>query len=698
MWRSNRRNPLLLRGLVVGVLLSVMEAPLSAQKFFPDSQYGVDDRYIVLLPRGLPPGDVAIEAARLTTTYGGLVAVRWKSALRGFAATMTDKQAYALSRDPGVVAVYQNRRFEGKDAIGLALSNDTPYCYEDTVTFSSQIPDLPPAVQEIDCVDPDPNATGCLGNWGLDRLDDSFDRDGTFAYQEWGNARIYVMDTGVLATHDEFRKSDNLPLFRVEAGIDATAEPLPSGDPDCSQSAGVDVYGHGTHVAGIAGGNEFGVAKGIKIFPVRHFQGPPIAFEDEWIINAMECIVLEQDPAEDTAIINLSGLNDEEYALAAVFQEAVIGIASRDNLLLVQSAGNFYPADACDKSFGDESNFIGPDAEAIARVVVVAGSDESDGPWEMAPGAPNPETGTDLGPCVDLFAPSAHIVSTWYENPGSPEQGICRLAGTSMAAPHVSGTVALMLASKGDATAPEVRGDLLDHALADVLTLDDPLEADTPNRLVHLDTNRIFFSGFHHDLSRWWSGGDVAALSFCDWTGPPFGGGTTAYCVDLGADAWLEDRRPDAETSYDFYFRYDFSQAEITSEHVFFEARTNTGVPALRLKVRKAVSGDVEIGAFAFDNAGVMVGTWIEHPSQGFVRGAWEAGTSGSFEGSLGISPRGPEFPWSFPIGNNSDRLIGEVLLGAIAVHPATTGIQRFRQFRSWRDRQADLFTPTFDP
>ncbi len=698
MWRSDPRNPLLLRALVVGILLLVTVTPLAAQKFFPDKEHGVDNKYIVVLPRDLPPASVAQEATRLTNTYGGVVEIRWKSVLRGFLATMTEKQAYGMSQDAGVVGVYQNRRFEGTDASDRALSNATPYCYTDTLTFNSMLPAPPPAVQQIDCVDPDPSATGCIDNWGLDRLDDSFNRDGTFGYRENGSSvDIYVLDTGVHPTHDEFQTAG--PVARVRPGIDATVGPLPSGDPDCSQPSGGDVLGHGTHVAGIAGGNEFGVAKGIWIIPVRQLQGPPLTIEDPWIINAMECIAEAQVSGANTAIVNLSGLNDETWTEDSVIQQAVIGMASLDNLLLVQSAGNFYPTDACSKTFGDESDFTGPDAEAIARVVVAAGSDEIDGPWIWAPGDENPsQLGTDLGPCVDLFAPAAHIVSSWSENPSSPDQGICRLTGTSMAAPHVSGTLALMLQSKRDATAPEVRGDLLDQTLADVLTLDDPLEAATPNRLVHRDTNRIFFSGFHHDLSRWWSEGDLAALSFCDWTGPVFGGGTTAYCVDLGADAWLEDRRPTAESTYDFYFRYDFSQAALADEHIFFEARTNAGLPAFRLKVRKSGAGSVEVGAFAFDNTGIEVGTWIDHSSIGFVRGYWEAGTSGTFAGSLGISPRGPEYPWSFPVGNNSNRLIGEVVLGAISVHPATTGLQRFRQFRSWRDRNADPFTPTFDP
>ncbi len=258
-----------------------------------------------------------------------------------------------------------------------------------------------------------------------------------------------------------------------------------------------------------------------------------------------------------------------------------------------------------------------------------------------------------------------------------------------------------MLQKKRDATAPELRGDLLDHALRDVLTLDTPAEEASPNRLLHRDGNRIFWNGFHHDLSRWWSGGGAASLSVCDWTGFAFGGETSALCTDLDAgDAWVEDRRPAAEAAYDFYFRFDFSQAQIPGEQTFFEGRTSTGLPVLRLRVRPAaVSGSYEIGAFAYDNGGAEVGTWgTANWTEGFVKGSFRAGTSGTFQVLLDFLPTAPQHVYELEVGESSNRLISEVRLGGVSVHPAASGVQRFRQFRSWRDRQEDLGTPSFDP
>lgn len=700
-------------------LLLGAAAPLPAQKFFPNSPHGVPNSYIVLLPSTTVDSEVAYRATQLTATYGGQVGVRWKTALRGFMAQMNARQAQRMSQDPGVVGVYQNRRLEGSEALDRGLSNATPYCYGvesqgfpqwppgDTVTFSSPIPTPPPTAQSVNCANPDPGSSSCLGNWGIDRLDDfTSQRDGDWAYKESGNGvRIYIQDTGVRNTHKEFDSTG--PPARVESGIDATLPHLPGGDPDCSQPAGPFAHPHGTHVATIAGGSEFGVAKQSRIVPVRQFSGlaPNEVLMDEYIITALECIALDQGPGANTAIVNLSGLNDEYWALSAPFQQAVIGVASRDNILFVQAAGNFYPADACTKTFGDESAFTGSDAEAIGRILVAAGSDEADHVWTYSPGdGQSSQTGSDLGPCVDLFAPADHIVAGWWENPDNPNQpnsGVCRLAGTSMAAPHVAGVAAMMLESKRDATAPELRGDLLDHALRNRLTFDTPTEATSPNLLLHRDDNRIFFNGFHHDLSRWWTGGSSAALSHCNWTGNTFGGGSTAVCVDLGqADGWLEDRRPKNESSYDFYFRFDFTDAQIQSEHVFFEGRTSSGALAFRLKVRPSLaSGHIDIGFFASDNGGLETSVWAQAPAQqGHLRGRWKAATSGTLDAAIGISPDGPEAGANLVIGNNSNRLVNEVRLGAIGTPAKAVGTQRFRQFRSWRNLSADLDRPAFDP
>ena len=87
--------------------------------------------------------------------------------------------------------------------------------------------------------------------WNLDLLDG---RGGDFEYKYRYNGtgvHVYVLDSGIRATNFEFEN-------RVVS--------------DCFDEVGpcnTDTNGHGTHVAGIVGGRQFGVAKGVTLHDVR---------------------------------------------------------------------------------------------------------------------------------------------------------------------------------------------------------------------------------------------------------------------------------------------------------------------------------------------------------------------------------------------------------------------------------------------
>ncbi|KAJ9064662.1 hypothetical protein DSO57_1028023 [Entomophthora muscae] len=69
---------------------------------------------------------------------------------------------------------------------------------------------------------------------------------------------------------------------------------------------------------------------------------------------------------------------------------------------------------------------------------------------------------SNYGQCVDLFAPGVDIISTW--NDGETES----LSGTSMAAPHVAGLIAVFL-SESPATPKEVSKKLVKLALPEMV-------------------------------------------------------------------------------------------------------------------------------------------------------------------------------------------------------------------------------------
>jgi subtilisin family serine protease len=150
----------------------------------------------------------------MTERYGGRVKHVFARALNGFAAQLSDDEAFALSQDPRVAYVQADR----------------PIMTTQDIT---------------------PTATQSGSPWNLDRIDQRDSRNGTYTYNTSGaGVNVYVIDTGIRRTHQEFQG-------RAFAAFDAAND----GQSDC--------HGHGTHVAGTIGGATYGVAKNARLYAVR---------------------------------------------------------------------------------------------------------------------------------------------------------------------------------------------------------------------------------------------------------------------------------------------------------------------------------------------------------------------------------------------------------------------------------------------
>lgn len=137
---------------------------------------------------------------------------RFDAGLSGFSARLSQSQARRLAADPSVAYV---------------------------------VPDAP-----VHALGEQPNPP----SWGLDRIDQrQLPLDRLYRFPNTAdNVNAYVIDTGVRASHVDIRG-------RVSGGTDIVDH---DNNPD-------DGNGHGTFIAGIIGGTNFGVAKRIHIVPVR---------------------------------------------------------------------------------------------------------------------------------------------------------------------------------------------------------------------------------------------------------------------------------------------------------------------------------------------------------------------------------------------------------------------------------------------
>ncbi|KAG8630920.1 hypothetical protein KVT40_000060 [Elsinoe batatas] len=249
--------------------------------------------------------------------------------------------------------------------------------------------------------------------WGLERISTGSNGGATrglastYQYDDGKlgqGADIYIVDTGVYTEHTNFGG-------RAVPGWPA--------------SGSADQDGHGTHVAGIAASNTYGVASRANIIAVRSLAGG--SGTSSSVIAGLNYAVQKHDEKKAAgslvgSVISMS-LSTPYGQRSSTFTQAV-NAATKAGVHVVVAAGND-GQNACGVSPAEAGGAQGP-AISVGSI----GFDNTVSDF------------SNTGPCVDVYAPGEQIISTYINGP----QATAYLSGTSMAAPYVTGIVAYQMA------------------------------------------------------------------------------------------------------------------------------------------------------------------------------------------------------------------------------------------------------------
>ncbi|GLW90641.1 S8 family serine peptidase [Actinokineospora globicatena] len=272
-------------------------------------------------------------------------------------------------------------------------------------------------------------------SWGLDRIDQrTADLDDAYTYTTTASTvTAYVIDTGIYTAHDDFGG-------RAVWGTNTTGD-----------GQATDCNGHGSHVAGTIGGTSHGVAKGVKLVAVKVLDCNGEGTVDT-VVAGIDWVIAHH--TSGPAVANLSLGGDADPVLDAAIRRLIA-----DGITTTVSAGND-SADACLQS-----------PARTAEAITVGSTSEDDARSSFS----------NTGTCVDLFAPGDGITSAWTGYSSATNT----ISGTSMAAPHVAGAAALLLAVD-PATAPaQVASHIALDATAGKVT---DAGTGSPNRLLVVGT------------------------------------------------------------------------------------------------------------------------------------------------------------------------------------------------------------------
>lgn len=378
--------------LALLVLLVLGVAVQTAAAAPPADRERVPERYIVVYRASVQDVDRATE--RRERAQGFRSRARYRHALKGFAARLNDRQVQRLREDPEVAFVTVDRPVRASAT--LAAGDSVPV--------------------------------------GVERIEAATDT----SVRSASGVNVAVIDSGIDLDHPDL------------AAVDGT---------NCVQSgqSADDDNGHGTHVAGtIAARNDgagvVGVAPGTRVYAVKVLDANGRGTFSDVIcgIDWVTATRTDEDPGNDVKVANLSlGASGDPVESCSTTTDAL-------HLAICNStaAGVVYAVAAGNSGWDFDYEPIPDVPAAYPQVLTVTAMTDADGDPGGLGGSPSCDKGEDddryasfsnwagttAGAQHTIAAPGVCVTSTW------PGGGDAELSGTSMAAPHVAGAVALCIA------------------------------------------------------------------------------------------------------------------------------------------------------------------------------------------------------------------------------------------------------------